>query len=90
MNARGGSAVAYTEQRVTSIANAIPLTTDKSVIEANALMATALASQIKLVGELIRTYDERIVIRYASRCRAVQITTGHRAVYGPTYACRTG
>ncbi|ELI8401156.1 TPA: IS110 family transposase, partial [Yersinia enterocolitica] len=60
MNARGGPAVAYTEQWVTSIANAIPLTTDKSVIEANALMATALASQIKLVGELIRTYDERI------------------------------
>lgn len=60
MNARGGPAVAYTEQRVTSIANAIPLTTDKSFIEANALMATALASQIKLVGELIRTYDERI------------------------------
>jgi transposase len=60
MNAKGGPAVAYTEQRVASIANAIPLTTDKSVIEANALMATALASQIKLAGDLIRTYDERI------------------------------
>jgi hypothetical protein len=60
MNAKGGPAVAYTEQRVASIASAIPLTTDKTVIEANALMATALASQIKLAGDLIRTYDERI------------------------------
>jgi hypothetical protein len=60
LNARGGPAVAYTEHRVTSITNAIPLTTAQSFIEANALMATALASQIKLVGELIRTYDERI------------------------------
>ncbi|EGU0904598.1 IS110 family transposase, partial [Salmonella enterica] len=60
MNAKGGPAVAYTEQRVASIASAIPLTTDKTVIEANALMATALASQIKLTGDLIRTYDERI------------------------------
>lgn len=60
MNAKGGPAVAYTEQRVASIASAIPLTTDKTVIEANTLMATALASQIKLTGDLIRTYDERI------------------------------
>ncbi|HEL8012816.1 TPA: IS110 family transposase [Escherichia coli] len=60
MNAKGGPAVAYTEQRVASIASAIPLTTDKTVIEANALMATTLASQIKLTGDLIRTYDERI------------------------------
>ncbi len=60
MNAKGGPPVAYTALRVASFAIAIPLTTDKSVIEANALMATALASQIKLVGDLIRTYDERI------------------------------
>lgn len=60
MNAKGGPAVAYTEQRVASIASAIPLTKDKTVIEANALMATALASQTKLTGDLIRTYDERI------------------------------
>lgn len=37
--------MALTEQRVASIDNAIPLTTDPSVIEANALMATALATQ---------------------------------------------
>ena len=60
MNAIGGPAVAYTEQRIASITSAIPLTTDKTVIESNALMATALASQIKLAGNLIRTYDERI------------------------------
>ncbi|KIS42153.1 transposase IS116/IS110/IS902 family protein [Kosakonia radicincitans YD4] len=60
MNAKGGPAVAYTEQRVASIVSAIPLTTDKSVIEANALMAAALASLIKLVGDFIRTYDKRI------------------------------
>ncbi|CND55345.1 IS110 family transposase [Yersinia intermedia] len=64
MNAKGGPAVAYTEQRVASIASAIPLTTDKSVIEANALMATALASQIRLVGDLIRTYGQRIELLF--------------------------
>lgn len=52
--------MALTEQRVVSIDNAIPLTTDPSVIEANALMATALATQIKVVSEIIKTYDERI------------------------------
>jgi hypothetical protein len=50
--------MALTEQRVASIDNAIPLTTDPSVIEANALMATALATQIKVVSEIIKTYDE--------------------------------
>ncbi|CNI84309.1 Transposase IS116/IS110/IS902 family [Yersinia frederiksenii] len=60
MNAKGGRAIALTEQRVASIANAIPLTTDESVIEANALMATALATQIKVVSEIIGTYDARI------------------------------
>lgn len=39
---------------------AIPMTTDTSVIEANALMATALATQIKVVSEIIKTYDKRI------------------------------
>ncbi|QAS67835.1 hypothetical protein KOCBH_05418 [Klebsiella michiganensis] len=52
--------MALTEQRVANIDNAIPLTTDLSVIEANALMATALATQIKVVSEIIKTYDERI------------------------------
>ena len=52
--------MALTEQRVTSIDNEIPLTTDPSVIEANALMATAMASQIKVVSEILKTYDERI------------------------------
>ncbi|MBQ4795112.1 IS110 family transposase [Pectobacterium versatile] len=60
LNAKGGRAIALTEQRVASIDNAIPLTTDPSVIEANALMATALATQIKVVSEIIKTYDERI------------------------------
>ena len=46
--------MALTEQRVVSIDNAIPLTTDPSVIEANALMATALATQIKVVSEIIK------------------------------------
>lgn len=46
------------------IAKAIPLTTDSSVIEANALMAVALAKQIKLVVENIRTYDERIEVLF--------------------------
>ncbi|TYL41126.1 IS110 family transposase [Dickeya sp. ws52] len=60
LNAKGGRATVLTEQRVASIDNAIPLTTDPSVIEANALMATALAAQIKVVSEIIKTYDERI------------------------------
>lgn len=51
--------MAFTELRVASF-NAIPLTTDPSVIEANTLMATALATQIKVVSEIIKTYDERI------------------------------
>jgi hypothetical protein len=49
-----------TELHVVSIDNAIPLTTDPSVIEANALMATVLATQIKVVSKIIKTYDERI------------------------------
>jgi len=60
LNAKGGSAMTLTEQRVTSIDKAIPLTTDPSVIESNALMATSLATQIKVVSEIIKTYDERI------------------------------
>ena len=52
MNAKSDPPVAYTEQQATSIANVIPLTTEKSVIEAKALMATALASQIKLVDKI--------------------------------------
>jgi hypothetical protein len=60
LNAKGGCAIALTGQRVANIDNAIPLTTDPSVIEANALMATALATQIKVVSEIIKTYDERI------------------------------
>ncbi|SXF99813.1 transposase, IS110 family protein [Klebsiella variicola] len=36
LNAKGGRAMALTEQRVVSIDNSIPLTTDPSVIEANA------------------------------------------------------
>jgi transposase len=36
------------------------LTADPSVIETNALMATALPTQIKVVSEIIKTYDERI------------------------------
>lgn len=49
-----------TELHVVSIDNAMPLTTDPSVIEANALMATVLATQIKVVSKIIKTYDERI------------------------------
>ena len=45
---------------VAGIASETPLTSDKSVIEANALMATVLALQIKLVDDLIRTYDKQI------------------------------
>ncbi len=60
MNAKGGPSVAHTEQRVASIANAISLTIHTSVIEANAPMATALASQIKRVNDIIRTHNERI------------------------------
>lgn len=57
---KGGRATAFTGQRVASIDDAIPLTTDPSVIEANVLMATALAIQIKAVSGIIKAYDERI------------------------------
>jgi len=52
--------MALTEQRVVSIDNAIPSTTDPSVTEANALMFNALSTPIKGVSEIIKTYDERI------------------------------
>lgn len=83
--------MALTEQHVTSIDNAIPLTIDPSVIEANALMATALATQIKVVSEIIKTYDELIETLFDTLpdAGAVQITSGHGAVYGPTDACCT-
>lgn len=60
LNAKGGRATTLTGQCVASIDNAIPLTTDPSVIEANTLRATALVTQIKVVSEIIKTYDERI------------------------------
>ncbi len=47
LNAKGGRAMALTEQRVTSIDNAIPLTADPSVIEANALMAQDWRHKLK-------------------------------------------
>ncbi|QGG15953.1 hypothetical protein GFC06_22950 [Citrobacter braakii] len=50
------------------------LTTDKTVIEATALMATALASQIKLVGDLIQ---------YATTIRQYQEPEGTTSRYKP-------
>lgn len=44
-----------TEQRIASFDNALPLTTDPGVIEANASMATELATQSKAVIEIITT-----------------------------------
>lgn len=57
LNAKGDRAMALTGQRVVSIDNAISLTTTPSVTEDNALMATALATQIKVANEIIKTYD---------------------------------
>jgi hypothetical protein len=90
LNAKGGRAIALTEQRVASIDNAIPLTTDPSVIEANALMATALVTQIKVVSEIIKTYDERIEALFDTLPDAGLFKSlPHGAVYGPTNACCT-
>lgn len=61
LNAKRGHAMVLIELRVVSIDIAIPLTTDPNVIETNALMATALATQIKVISEIIKTYDEQIV-----------------------------
>ena len=73
MNAKGGPAVAYTEQRLASIASAIPLTTDKTVIEANALMATALASQIKLLPlQNQNTNDNHYQLCFLVSCHSIQ------------------
>lgn len=44
-----------TEQRIASFDNALPLTTEPGVIEANASMATELATQSKAVIEIITT-----------------------------------
>ena len=55
-----GRGVAHVDKRIVSIEQAIPLTNDNCVIEANALMAVCLAKQIKLVGDNIQAYDKRI------------------------------
>jgi transposase len=55
-----GRGAANVEKRIVSIEQAIPLTNDSCVIEANALMAVCLAKQIKLVVDNIQAYDKRI------------------------------
>ena len=55
-----GRGVAHVEKRIVSIEQAIPLTNDSCVIEANELMAVCLAKQIKLVVDNIQAYDKRI------------------------------
>ena len=60
LNSKGGPAVKHTESRIEHIRNALPLTTDQYVIEANMLLAVAQIKQIKLAVESIRIYDVRI------------------------------
>ena len=55
-----GRGAANVEKRIVSIEQAIPLTNDGCVIEANELMAVCLAKQIKLVVDNIQAYDKRI------------------------------
>ena len=90
LNAKGGRATALTEQRVASINNAIPLTADPSVIEANALMATALAAQIKVVRKSSKPMTNALK-RYLTHCQMLNCSNHfrHGAVSGAAYACRT-
>lgn len=60
LNSKGGPAVKHTESRIEHIRNALPLTTDQYVIEANMLLAVTQVKQIKLVVESIKVYDVRI------------------------------
>ena len=55
-----GRGAANVEKRIVSIEQAIPLTNDSCIIEANELMAVCLAKQIKLVVDNIQAYDKRI------------------------------
>ncbi|MGH8195487.1 MAG: transposase [Woeseiaceae bacterium] len=47
-------------QRITDIRAALPLTSDKGVIDPNALMVEALVSQLRAALEAIRLFDQRI------------------------------
>lgn len=60
LNSKGGPAVKHTESRIEHIRNALPLTTDQYVIEANMLLAVTQVKQIKLAVESIKIYDVRI------------------------------
>jgi transposase len=48
------------EQRIRLIKEAIPLTTDRAVIDSSVLMIKALASQMKVTLEAIRQFDRKI------------------------------
>lgn len=48
------------ERRFTSIKEAVPLTTDRAVINSSVLMVKALASQMKTTLEAIREFDREI------------------------------
>jgi len=63
------------------------LTADPSVLEANALMATALATQIKVLSEIIKTYDERIETLFDTLPDAGPFKS--LPGMGPAYACCT-
>ncbi len=48
------------ENRIAAIKEAVPLTTDKAVINSSVLMIKALASQMKATIEAIREFDQQI------------------------------
>ena len=48
------------EQRVGSIKEALPLTTDKAVLRSSATMAKALAAQMKATLVAIKEFDREI------------------------------
>ncbi len=57
---KGGRTVPKTDQRITAIKQAVPLTHDRAVIESHKLLATTLSKQIQLLNLVIREFDQEI------------------------------
>jgi transposase len=56
----GGRAAPFIEQRIEAIAQAIPLTNDRAVIESHQLLSVSLANQILTTAKAIQLFDKEI------------------------------
>jgi len=56
----GGRAAPFIEQRIEAIAEAVPLTHDRAIIESHQLLAVSLANQILTTAKAIQLFDKEI------------------------------